>query len=41
MNNISVSVTEWKKAAMEREREDTTPVDMFSGVFGDKSEITG
>jgi len=33
-------MTEWKKAAMEREREDMTPVDMFSGVFGDKSEIT-
>nr|BDF92383.1 comb plate cilium protein CTENO189 [Bolinopsis mikado] len=34
-------MTEWKRAAMEREREDMTPVDMFSGVFADKNEITG
>lgn len=26
---------------MEREREDLTPVDMFSGVFSDRNDITG
>ncbi|XP_063675708.1 uncharacterized protein LOC134812281 isoform X13 [Bolinopsis microptera] len=34
-------MTEWKKAAMEQERGDMTPVDMFSGVFSDHNEITG